>query len=322
MKTEKEIVISWSEDYQNQPLVSICCLAFNHENFISQTIKGFLSQETNFPFEILINEDASTDNTAEIIQDYASKYPRIIKPLFQKTNQYKKGKRLNPEFNFIRAVGKYIATCEGDDYWIDNKKLQKQIEFLEQNPDTGLSFTYARSLNTKTNRFNEKLNGKPFVSFDELILENTIPTLTAVFRKDIYNLYEKEINPSKMLWKMGDYPTWLFISMRSKVHFIPEITGVYRILKESMSHSTDCSKTILFNHSVFEIRKFFIDKYSTTISLKKVEILRDRELVKSLLRIGRINCAINQFYKSKHKIYVLTHLLIEFIQRHNILSIK
>src|SRR5690606_3288059 len=107
---------------------------FNHEKFICKCLEGFLMQNTTFSFEILILDDASTDGTAAVIREYELKYPDIIKPIYQRENQYSKGIRgMNVKFNFNRAQGKYIALCEGDDYWTDPSKLQKQIDFLEAN---------------------------------------------------------------------------------------------------------------------------------------------------------------------------------------------
>ncbi|HHX61228.1 MAG TPA: glycosyltransferase [Epulopiscium sp.] len=101
------------------PLVSICCLAYNHEKFIRQALDGFIMQESNFPIEVLIHDDASTDDTANIIREYEKKYPEIIKPIYQTENQYSKGVGISVTYNFPRAKGKYIAMCEGDDYWTD-----------------------------------------------------------------------------------------------------------------------------------------------------------------------------------------------------------
>lgn len=121
------------------PLVSICCITYNHQDYIRDAIKGFLMQETDFPFEIVIHDDASTDATADIIREYERKYPDIIKPIYQTENQYSKGKKATL-FGFKAAKGKYIALCEGDDYWIDPLKLQKQITQMEKHPDCYISF--------------------------------------------------------------------------------------------------------------------------------------------------------------------------------------
>src|SRR5690606_28411367 len=114
LKTEKELISNWGNVIQ--PIVSICCIAYNQEKYIEKALKGFLAQKTNFPFEILINDDASTDATANIIRDYESRYPNIVKPLYQIENQKSKVKSgMNPRFNYPRAKGKYIALCDGDD---------------------------------------------------------------------------------------------------------------------------------------------------------------------------------------------------------------
>lgn len=126
---------------QKKLLLSICCLTYNHGGFIREALEGMLMQKTNFGIEILIHDDASTDDTADIIREFEAKHPEIIKPIYQTENQYSKGIRLmSGRFNFPRAKGKYIAMCEGDDYWTDPLKLQKQVDFLEANPSYILSF--------------------------------------------------------------------------------------------------------------------------------------------------------------------------------------
>lgn len=119
-----------------EPLVSICCITYNHAPYIRECLDGFMMQKTRFPIEIIINDDASTDGTTEIIKEYEAQHPDIIKPIYQVENQYSKGVRgMYANFCFPRAQGKYIALCEGDDYWTDPLKLQKQVDFLESHPD-------------------------------------------------------------------------------------------------------------------------------------------------------------------------------------------
>ena len=114
------------------PLVSICCLTYNHVPFIRKCLDGFLMQQTDFPIEILIHDDCSTDGTTEIIRQYEAKYPELIFPLYEEENQYSRGGAGKMDlYNYRRARGKYIAYCEGDDYWTDPLKLQKQVDFLE-----------------------------------------------------------------------------------------------------------------------------------------------------------------------------------------------
>jgi glycosyltransferase involved in cell wall biosynthesis len=118
-----------------EPLVSICCITFNHEKYIANTLKGFLMQKTNFAFEIIVHDDASTDHTASIIREYAERYPHMVQTILQSENQYSQGRK--PFIlTFNQSRGKYIALCEGDDYWVDPDKLQKQIDFLEAHPES------------------------------------------------------------------------------------------------------------------------------------------------------------------------------------------
>ncbi len=125
----------------NTPLVSICCITYNHAQFIRKCLDGFLMQQTDFPIEILIHDDCSTDGTTEIICEYEAKYPDLIFPLYEEENQYQQGKAAEIDFyNYRRARGKYIAYCEGDDYWTDPLKLQKQVDFMEANPEYSVCF--------------------------------------------------------------------------------------------------------------------------------------------------------------------------------------
>lgn len=119
----------------NDIVVTILTLAYNHEPYIRQCLDGIVMQQTTFKFELLIHDDASTDGTADIIREYESKYPNIIKPIYQKENQYSKKIPIGVTYLYPRAKGKYIALCEGDDYWTDPLKLQKQVDFLEANPE-------------------------------------------------------------------------------------------------------------------------------------------------------------------------------------------
>ena len=143
-RTEQEIMKHW--EIHDKPLVSICCTAYNHELYITEAIESFLMQETDFPFEVLVHDDCSTDDTANIIREYEKKYPNIIKPIYQKENQYSKGVKITP-IVIKKSVGKYIALCEGDDYWTDLFKLQKQVDFLEENDDYVITYASVEAFN-------------------------------------------------------------------------------------------------------------------------------------------------------------------------------
>ena len=117
------------------PLVSVLCLAYNHESYIEQCINGFVMQQCSFPFEVIIHDDASIDKSADIIQKYCSRYPELFVTILQHENQFSKHVPITTNHMFPIARGKYIAFCEADDYWVDPLKLQKQVNFMESHPD-------------------------------------------------------------------------------------------------------------------------------------------------------------------------------------------
>lgn len=258
--TQEQIMQNWNSEI---PLVSISCITYNHEPYIAQTLDGFLMQKTSFPFEILIHDDASTDRTADIIREYEQKFPKIIKPIYQKENQYSQGKReISETWNFPRAKGKYIALCEGDDYWIDENKLQMQVDFLENNLEYGMCYTKAKQFIQKKRKFSRRRFGTDVRDFEDLLFNgNRVPTLTTVFKKDLLDNYLKDIYPQDKGWLMGDYPMWLYFAHESKVKFLDKVTSVYRVLENSASHSDNVEKSVAFAKSTWDILNFFSKKY-------------------------------------------------------------
>lgn len=184
LKSELEIMSSWQGDITN-PLVSICCITYNHEKYIEECLNGFLIQETDFPFEILIDDDFSQDNTAVIIREYQKKFPNIIKPRLKTSNV---GAMNNFTQNLKRATGEYIALCEGDDYWIDSNKLQTQITEMKKLPEVKMSFHPSlRSMNNTLHQPRSQGYEKRIYSVQEVInLDfDFIHTNTLVFSRNI-----------------------------------------------------------------------------------------------------------------------------------------
>ena len=142
---------------KQSPLVSITCLTYNHAPYLRQCLDGFVMQKTSFPIEILIYDDASEDGTQDIIREYERKYPDLIKPIYQTENQYSKGVKVEFVYNYPRAKGKYIAFCEGDDYWTDPNKLQKQIlEEFVPNFASGSELLYIGDTSDRTLQRDDK----------------------------------------------------------------------------------------------------------------------------------------------------------------------
>jgi glycosyltransferase involved in cell wall biosynthesis len=223
-KREEEIMQNWKGNHNNT-IVSICNITYNHESYIAEAIDSFLMQETDFPFEVLISEDCSTDNTASIIREYEKKYPNIIKPIYHKENQYSKGIKMNPTFNFPRAKGKYIALCEGDDYWTDPLKLQKQVDFLEVNSEYIITYHEVRKINESNEFIIYSSSVNYDVDQDDLKTgEKYIQTCTVVFR----NVPLQYTGGLKKAFA-GDIVLWHLLSFLGKSKYIENIDyAVYR----------------------------------------------------------------------------------------------
>ena len=260
-----------------QALVSIFCIAYNHGPYIRQCLDSLLEQKTDFAFEIIVHDDASTDGTTEIIREYELRYPEIIVPIYQKENQYSKGNRaIIASFMMCRARGKYTCTCEGDDYWSDSGKLQRQVDFLESNLEYGMHYSKMAVFIQAKNEFSRLTLGRPVETTSELLKGNCVPGLTTCIRKDLYLRYLEEIQPEKKGWKMGDYPLVLWVSCNSKMHFENRITAVYRVLQESASHTDDISKWLTFVRSSYDITRFFSLKYNIPVDKMYIEYDENR----------------------------------------------
>ena len=214
-----------SKDVDNNPIVvSISCITYNHAPYIRQCLDGFMMQHTNFAFEVLIHDDASTDGTTEIIKEYETRYPDVIKPIYEEENQWVKGRRGSAVFNFPRARGKYIALCEGDDYWTDPLKLQKQVDFLESNINCSLCFHRVKVM------YDNNIDGKdcfapiePGICTLDYMLENwVIPTCSVIFLRDIINRI-----PQNPKFKYSDNVLFLTCFSVGEVCCVDGVMGVY-----------------------------------------------------------------------------------------------
>lgn len=213
----------------NNIMVSICCITYNHEKYIEEAIKSFLMQKVKFKFEILIHDDASTDNTANIIKKYEKKYPDLIKTIYQKENQYSKGIKIS-KILYEKAQGKYIAICEGDDYWTDPYKLQKQINYMESNSKCGLCFHTVGIFDDKLKKNIGVI--KPYENNQIAPIKDVIlgggefmGTNSIVFRrKNILDFPKFYLQAP-----VGDYPLQILLSSKEYAYFIIEEMSVYRI---------------------------------------------------------------------------------------------
>ena len=269
----------WSED--TVPLVSISCITYNHENYIRDAIEGFLMQKTTFPVEILIHDDASTDKTASIVREYEEKYPQLIKPIYQTENQYSKRDGSIDRIQRGRARGKYVALCEGDDYWTDPLKLQKQVDFMEVNPDCSLCFHASK--NIRNNDPNDYILHKP----KKIPKDNKFEMKHAIlggggFMATNSMLFHRKYIQDRPAWMektpVGDAPLMLLLASKGKIGYIDEVMSVYRIMSSSTSWSAsmqDRTRRRTHHYAILEMWDNFDDwtekKYSSIIFQKKMK---------------------------------------------------
>ncbi len=184
-----------------QIMVSVFCATYNHEKYIRKCLDGFIMQKTNFKFEVLVHDDASTDKTADIIREYEEKYPDIIKPIYQTENQYSKGVQIGVTFQYPRAKGKYIAFCEGDDYWCDENKLQRQFDIMESHPECSIcvhnigdNVFYGQDMTKVLNRAKERTVGATIFGYP---VKDARAFGVVEFDKDrkVIGIEEKPLNP-------------------------------------------------------------------------------------------------------------------------------
>ena len=207
--------------------VSIKCAVYNHEQYIRQCLEGFVMQKTNFRFEAIVHDDASTDSSAAIIREYAEKYPDIIKPIYETENQYSKRDGSLKRIVNAACKGKYIAVCEGDDYWIDPLKLQKQVDFMEAHPNYSLCGSNGLIIwedgVKRPKYFNNCFKSKD-VTLEEIVNTWFFPTASLLYKREIYNNYPEWT--SKIY--SGDQTLVLLNYDRGKVYCLSDLTCVYR----------------------------------------------------------------------------------------------
>ena len=221
--------------------VSICCIAYNHAKYIRKALDGFVNQETNFDYEIIVHDDCSTDGTIEIIKEYQDKYPDIIKPIFESENKYSKKHNILADFCLPVTKGKYIALCEGDDYWIDNTKLQKQYDVLESNPSV-LMCCHKTKCTNEDDSFNKMMHPSEKLKMDKSCLIKKDEAIR-MYCLDIgfflhyssYFVNKKLFEEDSIYYKLPKYgndDTRMFLAVVScsDIYFISEVMSNRRLL--------------------------------------------------------------------------------------------
>lgn len=258
----------------NKPFLSILCITYNHEKFIKQAIESWLMQKTNFNFEIIIADDASTDKNQKIIRKYYHDYQKVINPILRKKN-------IGPNFNWLDAFshckGKYIALCEGDDYWIDPLKLQKQVDFLENNPEYSLCFHDALILwddKSQPPKYFCSKDQKDTSSIEDVIEKWFIPSASMVFRKEY-------ITPLPDWFKdvyNGDYALHMLLAKKGKIKYFDLVMSVYRQSTNNLTSNFSKIKIIKKQIQLFNIiNEYFDFEYNIQIR-NRIKSLEKRKL--------------------------------------------
>ncbi len=310
----------------NDVLVSICCITYNHEKYLRDALESFLMQKTDFVYEIIIRDDASTDNTANIIREYEQKYPNIVKPIYEKENGYKKG--IEPiSVTLKKAKGKYIALCEGDDYWIDEQKLQKQVEYMEGHNNCTLCFHNAEMLFMKSKKkeiyIDKRAAYKRYINSDGIYTASnihlirfggSIPTASFMFRSK----YAKNFPDFYFKCPCSDMPLKLIMTSYGYAYYMDDVMSVYR--RETGTSVTDNWKNEQNTNEKIErhVNKMIntindFDKFTKYQYTDGLKISKKYYELQSLLAQGKNREILKSEYKEYYKIQNKDQLCIKLL---------
>ncbi len=241
------------------PLVTIRCLVFNHEPFLRQCLEGFVMQQTNFPFEAVIHDDASTDGSIAIIREYAEKYPHIIKPIFETENLYSKKDGSLTRIMNASTQGKYVAVCEGDDYWVSPHKLQKQVDFLEAHSDYSICFCRTRFVDTtgKFLHFSHSSTQEATYTLEDLKKQNIISNCSVMYRWRFAGAARPRYEdlPLQGIFP-GDWMLHLLHAQLGKAYYDPEIMVHYRVHNDGVWHDFGRNDAFYIKNG-YSMQRFF-----------------------------------------------------------------
>ena len=251
----------------------MACITYNQQDYIAKALESILSQVTDFDYEILVHDDASTDGTGSIVEELSEKYPGRIKYIRQSENKYSQGVRI-VELALSYVSGDFIAYCEGDDFWADDDKLQKQYDYLLSNPRCGAVFGDANIYIQGTGvliRAHDSMRCYVPPSGDvrrELLLGNPYKSCTAMFRKIAVEGYAA--HAEKLHAKMDDYVMWLCVCLSYEIYYMPDVLATYRVLPHSASHFLDWRHKVRFDRSTYKVAVYFNRLMGGGVDNKKI----------------------------------------------------
>ena len=298
-------------------MVSVCCTAYNHEKYIRKCLDGFIMQQTDFKYEVIINDDASTDRTANVIREYEEKYPEIIKPIYQTENQYSRGIPIIRSIMLPKVLGKYIAFCEGDDYWTDPNKLQKQFDALEGHPECAICLHKVKMVSedeTKICGYKPEINIEPGVISSDYFASIVVNTRTLGFMQFQLSSYfcrtslEREsVREGKDFYEqfdVGDLPLLLYSSTQGDVYYLNEVMSNYRVNSIGCWNSRNSETDKLLEHYYTEMNgiKAF-DELTAHVYKKDIEIRLNLYELKIALIQNKLTPRLYKKYKQVMQFY-------------------
>lgn len=252
-KNECEIIKNWNG---KDVAVSVFCTVYNHEKYLERCLDGILSQKTTFPYELIIHDDCSTDNSVEILRLYESRFPSILSVIYEKDNQYSKGVFIRSEIMFPRSKGKYVALCEGDDYWIDENKLQKQFDFMEKHQRCSMSVhnTVKHDLITDQDDLFNKWNEEKKLTEEDVFIGWNVHTSSYFMKREL------AFTPLEFKYWFGDYVMLTMAFNIGDIWFLPDIMSVYNYNNKAGMTCSSYSDLRAFKQET--LRVDFLNKYN------------------------------------------------------------
>lgn len=284
--------------------VSVICLVYNHEKFLRRCLDGFVNQKVNFTFEVLIHDDASTDSSKDIIIEYYEKYPNILNPIFEKENQYSKHISISNNILLPKAQGKYIAFCEGDDYWCDDTKLQKQFDYMEEHPECSMCThnTIIHDLSGKSE--DKKINNWSDIHIlndKEVFYDYWVHTTSYFIRKEIVKKPEFALK----YWA-GDYALLTLAHYKGQIACLPYVMSVYNNNNPNGKIRREMDVNVSSRIRRFEKSKDYLDNYNEYTNKKYDKIIcevnKKNEFMILIYKFTNRNITKEEYNKLKKQI--------------------
>ena len=293
-----------------KPLVSVYCLTYNHAKYIRDCLDGFIMQQTDFPFEVIVHDDASTDGTPDIIREYQEKYPDIIKPIYQTVNQYQQHTPILRQYIFPMVRGKYIAICEGDDYWTDPFKLREQVKLMEQHPECHFAVCGVQEvmLNKKAlNAVHPSVEIKSSIiepkAFIQLASTYSFQTSSYLMRYDDWKVYLDNPPEFKKVSDIGDLPMLLYYGSLGKTAYVNKVMSCYR-RGAPTSYSTEKNNWPIEKRVAHFEKQMKVWKYFDAFSNRQFHDICTKKTAQNMFGYCILRCEAAQFFRKENREYL------------------